>query len=254
MPGWASWCRQERPMRSSAGFTVSWCRSLPSPTSARSSSCNTWTSSPTRRRKRAPSSRPTSSAGGRSSRRTTSRWIDGAVTPSTIAEPARSTPVFGAFDVVVLGGGPAGLAARTAAARRGAKTLVVERYGFFGGMGTAAGVTNFCGLHANVHGSIVQVVHGVADELLDRMRALDGLNEPHLVFGKILAQAYDTAAFKCAADAMLLSAGAEVLFHASAVGVVGAERGDVEALLVETKSGRLAIRGRTFVDCSGDGD
>jgi hypothetical protein len=176
------------------------------------------------------------------------------VATPAIAERARSTPVFAERDVVVLGGGPAGLAAATAAARRGASTLLVERYGFLGGMGTAAGVTNFCGLHANVHGTIVQVVHGVADELLDRLRALDGLSAPHVVFGKIHAQAYDTAAFKCAADAMLLGAGAEVLFHACAVDVVRGEHGDVDVLLVETKSGRFAIRGRTFIDCSGDGD
>src|SRR5476651_568060 len=117
-------------------------------------------------------------------------------------ETARDLPVRGEFDVVVLGGGPAGIAAATAAASHGRKVLLVERYGFLGGMGTAAGVTNFCGLHANVHGEIHQVVHGVADELLERMRALDGLNEPHLIFGRIHAQAYDMSAFKCAADQM----------------------------------------------------
>src|SRR5881394_2642427 len=148
--------------------------------------------------------------------------------PTYLHEPERRVPVFGDYDVVVLGGGPAGIAA--AAGALGRRTLLIERYGFLGGMGTAAGVTNFCGLHANVHGTIVQVVHGVADELLQRLRALDGLNEPHLVFGKIHAQAYDTAAFKCAADAMLLGAGADVLFHAWAVGVVQDDAAAIDAL------------------------
>ncbi|MEJ6023492.1 FAD-dependent oxidoreductase [Ramlibacter sp. PS4R-6] len=173
---------------------------------------------------------------------------------SVVHEPARETPVFGEYDVVVLGGGPAGIAAAVAAGRAGRSTLLVERYGFLGGMGTAAGVTNFCGLHANVHGEIRQVVHGVADDLLSRIDALGGLNAPHMIFGKIAAQAYDTAAYKIAADDLLASAKAEVLFHALACGVVKESERSIAALLLETKSGRVAVKGRAFIDCSGDGD
>ncbi|MEJ8840349.1 FAD-dependent oxidoreductase [Ramlibacter sp. AN1133] len=172
----------------------------------------------------------------------------------SLTEPSRATPVWGEYDVVVLGGGPAGMAAAVSAARGGRKTLLVERYGFLGGMGTAAGVTNFCGLHANVHGEIRQVVHGVADDLLQRIERLGGLNQPHALFGKTVAQAYDTAAYKIAADDLLLSAGVEILFHALAAGVVMDGERRVQALLVETKSGRHAILGRAFIDASGDGD
>ena len=171
-----------------------------------------------------------------------------------IAEPSRDVPLYGEFDVVVLGGGPAGIAAASAAARNGARVLLAERYGFLGGMGTAAGVTNFCGLHANVFGTIRQVVHGVADDLLDRMRELEGLNEPHLIFGKTCAQAYDMSAFKCAADALLVADGVQLLFHALAAGVLKAADGHIETLLLETKSGRLAVRAKQFIDCSGDAD
>jgi len=171
-----------------------------------------------------------------------------------LTEPARSVGLLGSFDVVVLGGGPAGIAAASAAARNGASVLLVERYGFLGGMGTAAGVTNFCGLHANVFGEIRQVVHGVAADLLARMRALDGLNGPHLVLGKTFAQAYDMSAFKCAADDVLAHDGVQLLFHALAVGVIRTASGAIDALLLETKSGRVAVRGKTFIDCSGDAD
>ena len=131
---------------------------------------------------------------------------------------------------------------------------MVERYGFLGGMGTAAGVTTFCGLHANVHGEHRQVVHGIADELLARIDRLGGLNKPHVAFGKIQAQAYDTAAYKCAADDLLLGHGAEILFHALGAGVVMDPDDTIRALIVETKSGRAAVIGRIFIDCSGDGD
>jgi hypothetical protein len=131
----------------------------------------------------------------------------------------------------------------------------VERYGFLGGMGTAAGVTNFCGLHANVFGDIRQVVHGLADGLLDRLRALDALSEPHALFGgRIAAQAYDNAALKIAAEQLVLAHGATLLFHAWGAGVLMRDERRIEALLVETKSGRGAITADLFIDCSGDAD
>jgi len=172
----------------------------------------------------------------------------------SIREPGRDLPVRGEYDVVVLGGGPAGIAAAAAAGMLGRKTLLVERYGFLGGMGTAAGVTNFCGLHANVHCEIRRVVHGVADELLARIDRLGGLNAPHVTFGKIAAQAYDTAAYKCAADDLLLGHGVDLLFHALGAGVIMEPDDTIRALILETKSGRMAVLGRMFIDCSGDGD
>jgi hypothetical protein len=172
----------------------------------------------------------------------------------TIEEPARQIPIYGEYEVAVLGGGPAGIAAAVAAARAGRRTLLVERYGFLGGMGTAAGVTNFCGLHANVHGEMHRVVRGVASDLLARIDRLDGLNKPHLILGKILAQAYDTAAYKIAADDLLAEHGVDILFHALGAGVAMQGETRVNALFVETKAGRQAIRADIFIDCSGDGD
>src|SRR6266436_4904033 len=172
----------------------------------------------------------------------------------TIEEPARQLPLYGEYEVVVLGGGPAGIAAAVAAARAGRRTLLIERYGFLGGMGTAAGVTNFCGLHANVHGQMHRVVQGIASDLLARIDRLGGLNAPHLILGKILAQAYDTAAYKVAADDLLASHKVDVLFHALGAGVVMHDDRRINAVMVETKAGRQAVRANIFIDCSGDGD
>ena len=173
----------------------------------------------------------------------------------TISEARRDTPVYGEFEVVVVGGGPAGIAAAVAAGRAGRSTLLVERYGFLGGAGTAAGLSTFCGLHANVHGEHRRVIRGVCDDVIERLERRKALREPHLsVQKRIQAQAYDISAYKIVADELVLEAKAKLMFHAFAVGAVKSAADAIEAIIVETKSGRRAVRGRMFIDCSGDGD
>jgi len=185
-------------------------------------------------------------------------WIartEGDRTMEFITEPTRSTPVLGEFEVVVVGGGPAGIMAATSAAREGRSTVLLERYGFLGGAGTAGGLSTFCGLHAKVYGQHQRVIRGLADELLDRLERGDGLAQPHLTINDgILAQAFDISRYKLEADRLVTGHGARILFHALAVGVAMAEEGVIDAVLVETKSGRQAVRGELFVDASGDGD
>ena len=176
----------------------------------------------------------------------------------TIIEPAREIELAAETEILIIGGGPAGIAAATAAARCGARVMLLEKYGFLGGMGTAAMVTNFCGLHANINGSVQQIVRGVADDILERLDNLDGLREPHPVKAKggghdVAAQAYDTSAYKMATDDLLLSAGVDIRFHTFAVDVL-MDGARIDAVLIETKSGRKAIKAEVFIDCSGDGD
>jgi hypothetical protein len=172
-----------------------------------------------------------------------------------IIEPARSAPLLGEYEVVVVGGGPAGIMAAAAAARAGRSTILIERYGYVGGAGTAGGLSTFCGLHANVYGEHRQVIHGLADDLLARIDELDGLSAPHLSFGdRIMAQAYDIAAYKMAADDLLTSSGVRLLYHAFAAGLAMSSGSVIDSVLVESKSGRHAIRGQVFIDCSGDAD
>lgn len=164
---------------------------------------------------------------------------------STVTEPARQIPVEGEFDVIVCGGGPAGLIAAVAAARNGARTLLVERYGFLGGMATSALVTPISEfrLGGRFH------IGGIPMELMRLAADLDGAdlsrdsgNYP--VNDEIL---------KLAAQRLLVESGATVLFHSWFSDVIVAG-GRVSHVIVQNKAGRVAYRATVVVDCSGDAD
>src|SRR5690625_3483339 len=95
------------------------------------------------------------------------------VTHNIMKLPSRAAAVGGAYRVVGIGGGSAGIMSASAAAREGERTVLLERYGFLGGAGTRGGLSTFCGLHARVHGEDRRVVSGCTDELLDRLVGLD---------------------------------------------------------------------------------
>jgi len=91
---------------------------------------------------------------------------------SVILEPSRETPIIAEADVVVCGGGPGGVPAAIAAARHGAKTVLIERYGFMGGLATAGLVAPILGHTASK--SHTPIVEGILRELAERMNAIGG--------------------------------------------------------------------------------
>jgi hypothetical protein len=98
-------------------------------------------------------------------------------------------------------------------------------------------------------------VRGLCDEVIERLEKMDALNAPHLsVQNRIQAQAYDISAYKIVADELLASSGVKTLFHAFGVGMAKRSDREIDSVIVESKSGRQAIRGRMFIECSGDGD
>jgi hypothetical protein len=166
----------------------------------------------------------------------------------TIREPARDLPILREADVVVVGGGPTGICAAVSAARNGARTVLVERHGFLGG-NLVMWLPLFT--YYDVDGN--RIIKGIPQEFAERMEALGGAS-PHyrseLFNGYTIA---DAEMVKLVAQQMVLEAGVEVLLHAFFAGVV--MDGDrIAAVVVESKSGRQAIVGRAYVDCSGDGD
>ncbi|MGH0037936.1 MAG: FAD-dependent oxidoreductase [Myxococcota bacterium] len=192
----------------------------------------------------------------------------------TLSEASRETPVRHETDVLVVGGGAAGVAAATAAARAGADVILVERYGYLGGLASGGLIILLLSLD---DGRGRQAVAGLCQEATERLTARGaafhpppsewGSEDPELVerdrgwglvWGKAphrvrYSVAYDPMAFKVVADELVRESGARVLFHAWACEPV-IEDGRIAAVPFQSKAGRFAIRARVVVDATGDGD
>ena len=169
-----------------------------------------------------------------------------------IEERARQTPVVARPDVLVVGGGRAGIAAACAAARTGARTMLVERYGFLGGTLTAVTLGGFCGGYGLFGDELREVVGGFYRELVERLRARDAVHSVRRI-GKVHTVPYDPSRLRLVLDETLDAQGVDLLLHTQVVDVVR-QGSVVEAVIVANKAGRGAIVPRMVIDCSGDGD
>lgn len=185
---------------------------------------------------------------------------------SRIPLPPREALLAADTDVLVVGGGPAGLGAAAGAARAGARVVLAEHHGFLGGNATAALVNPLASYRTSSPAPTVPglttmfpsdagagspVIGGVLAEFVDRLVAAGGALPPSAGTGYVVPFAAE--AFKLVAMDLLDDSGVEVLLHTFASGVLG-EAGRPEGVVFETKSGPVAVRARTIVDCTGDGD
>ena len=165
----------------------------------------------------------------------------------TILEDRREIPVAFKVDVLVAGGGPAGFTAAVAAARNGARTIVVEKQNYIGGLLACLPIMGFYNYQAE------QVIFGIPQELVDRLVERGG-SPGHVIDPRLSSVTpTDSELLKVVTQEMAEEAGVEPLFHAIAVAPY-VEGDTVKGLIVETKSGRQAILADVVVDATGDGD
>jgi len=166
-----------------------------------------------------------------------------------VVVPAEKVPVVSEVDVLVCGGGPAGVCAAVAAARRGARVMLVERYGFFGGMSTAGLVVIWHKLYGM--DLETQVIRGLPEELVERLARRNAVRNSrpdgrgHFTI--------DTEQAKLVFDEVILDAGVTPLLHTWASNVI-LDGNRIDTVIVQNKSGRQAIRARFVIDATGDAD
>lgn len=173
-------------------------------------------------------------------------------------------PVVRKVDVLVVGGGCAGVAAAICAARHGAKTMIVDMNGFLGGMATAGLVGPFMTCYDPKEER--QVIKGFFEEFVERMIQDGGAFHPagcekgssyagYRVAGHAHCTPFSPESFKKVAEDMCAEQNVEILYHAVFVGVRMSESGEtIEGAIFGTKAGLIEIDAEQFIDCSGDGD
>lgn len=179
----------------------------------------------------------------------------------TYLEPTKELEIAGEYDVIVVGGGPAGLASAIASGRNKAKTLLIERFGFLGGTTTASLMININGFRNQVEPDSLQAVKGIPQEVILELHKLKGLGnspysqKPYDIEKGELAYSYciDPEKFKYVTLKMVVDSGTEVLFHTYFSGVV-VENNVLKGVIVENKSGRQVYLGSVTIDATGDAD
>ncbi len=159
-------------------------------------------------------------------------------------------------DVLVVGGGAAGVAAAYTAAGQGLKVLVLERYGFCGG-GAVAGMSGtICGLymaHDDRQRAPERLVYGFVDDFIAAMDARNGLTGP-VRYGETFTRVHNPHVWRESAEGLLASQGVQVLYHSLVTDVLldGGER--IAGVVAYTKQGKLEVRAKVTIDASGDAE